>query len=465
MASSVSSFTPRIYKASRLLRKRPVSASTARDSVSSLTNDAKPTVQPKNPPDDGKVLGKFPFGPTISNKERVFDEIDRALGVKKPPDIEVILTDHLANLNNTVSKFLHLNVMRFGHIAIRYRTSDGKQRVMNIMGNFTDPDSTLINFFEPSDYFYGTDPKIAQQGGVYSRPFVGVRIENVAPGATDALHAYYQAVSKASEIGSATTTHAVAGTPGSSKRGAARFQLVEVQFSRLARYLPAPIDKILFKVADWIREQDDRRRETMLKASQNLESFMKEQDNRFMDGMVSDMIEDTSHNMIDVRRSLYQSGNCAQWTSAGLEFCGLIRRSRLFPKAILIDLLEDEYLTNRQPDNVHVVYYDEVEDAPQFYDNYKCIKSAMVSPLKVVRNDFYLNMKEFASCVVTVPSGTDKAVVQAQKPTAVPQKWPQYLSLVTIYAPAAVLTGLVTSIGPLGPSAATAWLGANWWLY
>ena len=166
--------------------------------------------------------------------------------------------------------------MRFGHIAIRYTTSDGKQHVMNIMGNFTDPDSTLINFFEPSDYFFGTDPKVAQQGGVYSRPFVGVRIENVAPGATDALHAYYQAVSKASEIGA--TTHKVTGAPGSAKRGAARFQLVEVQFSRIARNIPAPLDTFFFRVADWIREQDDRRREAVLKASQAVSDFVHEQE-------------------------------------------------------------------------------------------------------------------------------------------------------------------------------------------
>ena len=72
--------------------------------------------------------------------------------------------------------------MRFGHIAIRYTTSDGTQRVMNILGNLTDPNATLINFMDPSDYFYGTNPQLAQQGGVYTRPFVGVRIENVAPG-------------------------------------------------------------------------------------------------------------------------------------------------------------------------------------------------------------------------------------------------------------------------------------------
>ena len=360
--------------------------------------------------------------------------------------------------------------MRFGHIAIRYTTSDGKQHVMNIMGNFTDPDSTLINFFEPSDYFFGTDPKIAQQGGVYSRPFVGVRIENVAPGATDALHAYYQAVSKASEIGdghqdTTATSHKVSGAPGSAKRGAARFQLVEVQFSRIARVMPAPLDKFLFRVADWIRDQDDKRREAVLKASRAVSDFMHEQDERFTDGMMQRASEGMETNMKDIRGSIYQAGICAQWTSGGLDFSGLIRRARLFPKAILVDLLEDEYLTNRRPNNVNVVYYDEVEDAPQLYEGYKCIKSAMVHPLKFIRNQYYDDMKEFSSVVVQVPQGSDKAVVTRQSPQKVPKPWLQYLSLGTVYVPAAVLIGLVDHVGPIGPTAAAAWLFANWWLY
>ena len=151
--TTTSSFTPTLSKAGRLLRrKRTVpSMSSTTESLSTITNHELPleesTVEKtKTFQHDNQILGKFPFGKTISNKDEVFDDIDKALGVSKPPDIEVILTDHMANLNSTVSKFLHLNVMRFGHIAIRYRTSDGKQHVMNIMGDFTDPDSTLINF-------------------------------------------------------------------------------------------------------------------------------------------------------------------------------------------------------------------------------------------------------------------------------------------------------------------------------
>lgn len=375
----------------------------------------------------------------------------------------------MTNLDNPVSKFLHLRLMRFGHVTIRYTTSDKKQRVMNIMGNFTDPESTLINFYHPSDYFYGTDPRIAHQGGVYSRPFVGVRIENVAPGATDALHAYFQAVSKASEIQSThadtSNTHHVAGAPGSARRGAARFQLVEVQFSHMARYVPAPLDKMLFGLADWIREQDDRRRDAMLKASQAVSVFVQEQDELLTEGMLRQATEGVEVNVKDIRGSLYKAANCAQFCTTGLDFVGLIRRPRLFPKSVLIDLLEDEYLTNNRPNNVHVVYYSEVEDAPEMDEGYKCIKSAMVHPMKFLRNEFYDDMTQFASAIVEVPRGTDKAVVHTQTPTKVPEPWLQYLSLATVYIPAAVMVGLVDHIGPLGPTAAAAWLFAYWWIY
>mmetsp|Transcript_36406 Transcript_36406/g.90597 ORF Transcript_36406/g.90597 Transcript_36406/m.90597 type:complete len:485 (+) Transcript_36406:49-1503(+) len=420
------------------------------------------------------VLGEFPHGPTITNKDTVFDAIDEALGVSKPPDIEVILTDHMVDMNNPVSKFLHMNVLRFGHIAIRYTTSDGKQRVMNIMGDFTQPDATLINFVDPPDYFYGTDPKIAQQGGVYSRPFVGVRIENAAPRATDALHAYYEAVSRASEIGSTgegdhsvsgATPYDVVGAPGSAKRGAARFQLVEVQFSRLARVLPAPFDKFLYDVADWIRDKDDQRRESFLATTKSINEFVRQQDETFTGGKVMEMSDDMNERVMGVRNALYQSGNCAQWTSGGLEFCGLIRRARLFPKAILIDLLEDEYLSNDRPNNVNVVYYEEVEDAPSIYPGFKCLRSAMVSPLRPIRTEVYDNMKDYANVVVRVPPGTDRAQVQKQIPSKVPQKWLQYWSLLNVYIPAGISAGLFSHIGPLGPTAAAGWLAANWWLY
>ncbi|KAL3908820.1 MAG: hypothetical protein SGARI_002893, partial [Bacillariaceae sp.] len=70
----------------------------------------------------------------------------------------------------------------------------------------------------------------------------------------------------------------------------------------------------------------------------------------------------------DVRNATYVAGNCAQWTSRGLAFAGLIRRPRLFPKAILVDILEDEYLVGSRPNNVNIVVYDIVTHAKKKTD-------------------------------------------------------------------------------------------------
>eukprot|EP00967_Tisochrysis_lutea_P080136 scaffold109927_cov30-Tisochrysis_lutea.AAC.1 len=54
---------------------------------------------------------------------------------------------------------MHATVLRFGHCAVRYTTSDGTQRVMNILGGkqLSGPDTAMVNFADPSDFLYGTD--------------------------------------------------------------------------------------------------------------------------------------------------------------------------------------------------------------------------------------------------------------------------------------------------------------------
>lgn len=76
--------------------------STARFASVPRTSDDNALLDDRKPPqahttlkqDNRDILGKYPFGKTISNKNKIFDEIDAALGVDKPPDIEVVLTDH-----------------------------------------------------------------------------------------------------------------------------------------------------------------------------------------------------------------------------------------------------------------------------------------------------------------------------------------------------------------------------------
>jgi hypothetical protein len=259
------------------------------------------------------------------------------------------------------------------------------------------------------------------------------------------LHAYFQSVQKASEIGEGGY---IGAAPGSSGRGAVRFQLVEVNLSKIAREVPAPLDRLFYKAADWIRLQDDKRK-------------YEKKDQKMM---IRSPKTEVEKGMNEARSAIYHAGNCAQWTSGGLAFVGLIPRARLFPKAVLVDLLEDEYLNNLRPKNVNVVYYSEVEHAAKRDVTYKCI-GTMVHPLKPSRNYFYNDMKQFANVIVEVPEGSDKAQVIPQTPTKYPEQWLNYVSAAATYVPAGIMLGLIPQIGLLGPTGAAAWLAASWVLY
>ena len=461
-------------------------------------------------------FGYNPGGSTITNKDTILDDIDRALGVQKPPDIEVLLTDHICNVANKSSTFVHLHLIRFGHVGIRYRTSDGMDRVMNINGDFQprqqqrhrrdndDPRQlpTMVNFVPPQEFIFGTDGELAQQGGVYNRPFVSVRVENVSPGATDALHAYYEALDKASRIQSQPTPphgkgngetneanfqHSNHVVNNGNNQGAVRFNLVDVNLTALARLLPPPFDRIPSKIASFFQQRHEqvqvqRNEENETKnmedpsVSESSTSSGSTGSSTFSGSFqtvnrighdIDNAVKDVGRAYHDVRQATFVAGNCAQWTSKGLAFCGLLRRPRIFPKAILIDLLEDEFFHGRT-DNINLVVYRQVDHAAKKTDwggPYRYIKSAYVHPLRPIRNVWYGDPEEFADVVVSVPDGTKKAIVTTQTPTKHPKKIFLVISIANAVVPAAIMVGLVDHIGPMGPVSAAAWLGLNYWLY
>jgi hypothetical protein len=503
------------------------------DTRSSSRSGGPENRSPPPPPDD---FGYNPYGPEIANKDTILSEVDAALGASKPPDLEIFLTEHLCATGHRWSTFVHLNLLRFGHVAIRYRTSDGVDHLMNVHGDFSsDPHAKMINFIHPpSEYLFGTDPKQAGQGGVYNRPIVSVRVENVVEGAIDALHAYYLALDKASAIGtSAITSSSSSSTttrlnrhrekpragnegvnsvtncttratiedeansnrttelwaqPGSSRRGSVRFQLVDVNLSNLARNLPEPLGKIPEKIATFFQRQHERFQQgnnAVLPDRVANNSAGSSNKNNLLDATLTSLavlkgrgdqlqkqLTAAEHEVLDLyddaRQATFVAGNCAQWTSRGLSFCGLLRRPRIFPKSILIELLEDEYLVAGRKENVHVIVYEEVEHAKKKTDwgSYKYLRSAYVHPLRPLRNWWYREPRDFASVIVSVPKGTDKAIVQRRdRPLREPRQVFRYISAASAVVPAAIMVGLVDHIGPMGPVAAATWLGLNWWLH
>lgn len=202
----------------------------------------------------------------------------------------------------------------------------------------------------------------------------------------------------------------------------------------------------------------------------------------------------------DARSATWVAGNCAQYTSSGVEFAGLLRRSRLFPKAILIELLESEHRQGRshncrarpQPcaprgpcaplarravasrptqlrwrSHADVVVYQKVAHAPPYLPKYRFCRPAYVHPLNPIRNVVYSDMHPFADVTVEVAPGTTRAVPRRTPPERVrrPPRWMPLWRGFVLGAPSVVLIGLVDHIGPVGPAGATVWLVLNWWLY
>ena len=324
-------------------------------------------------------------GTTIANKQGILASVDEALGLSRPPDLELLLTDHLTCTDSNFSIAMHACLLRFGHVAVRYTTSDGVQRVMNILGSLETPGSQMVNFVPPEDYLYGTKgwTTYAQQGGAYNRDIVGVRVERVERGATDAMHAYFQALHRRSLVGSSdlvadgadddavlSARSAIRGK----NTGAARFQLLEGRLSSLANQLPPLPGNLLRLGLERARSATEflsknQRADEQAPAATPALGFCREFAGRGQE---------------HVRTATYTAGNCAQWTSSGLVFAGLLRRSRLFPKAILIQLLESEF-AHKRAGNCHVVIYKHISHAPPYLPNYRFMRSAYVHPLNPVR--------------------------------------------------------------------------------
>lgn len=355
-------------------------------------------------------------GPCIQNKSTILQDVDRAIcpSDPRPPDIEVLLTNHLAYVGNPLSKAVHRHLIALGHVLVRYTTSDGEQRVMNILGGHAldEPGEQMVNFAPPSEYLYGTAGfgRWSQQGGAYNRDIVGVRIERAPDGVVDALHAYYVALQQRSRISTEPASLA--------SKAAARFQLFGGRLTNFAaNHLPQEVSHFLT-------------RETRLYAA---------------------------------------AGNCAQWTSAGLQWVGLVRRPRLVPKAILIELLEREHRI--APDNVHVVVYKHVRHAETFYKGYEPTLCTFVHPLYALRNRVYADMDAFADVLVRVPEGTDEAVVERQPPEARlrPPTYLPWLNGVWFGVSAAALLGFFDGPEPVqhlsAGGIAMAWLVLNYLFY
>eukprot|EP01087_Luapelamoeba_hula_P020816 TRINITY_DN715_c4_g1_i1.p1 TRINITY_DN715_c4_g1~~TRINITY_DN715_c4_g1_i1.p1 ORF type:complete len:407 (-),score=67.59 TRINITY_DN715_c4_g1_i1:33-1253(-) len=130
-----------------------------------------------------------PGGVPISNLDDIMQTIDAALGVNHPPAIEFIFVEPYTSVS--IPKFPNWGFSNnpYGHAAVRYTLPDGQQILMNIVRT----SDQMVNFMSPAEYLYGTTSfdKGSEQGGVYNRHMIGVRLEEWPPELVQRMHEYY----------------------------------------------------------------------------------------------------------------------------------------------------------------------------------------------------------------------------------------------------------------------------------
>lgn len=108
----------------------------------------------------------------IANKDTFFRELDTALGKSKPASVEYIF----ARPHSQFTIFgIGFNPNWYGHSAIIYTMPDGTRKVFNITG-INRRNNEMVHFYTPEEYLLERN---IDQGGIFNRNFIGIRIENV----------------------------------------------------------------------------------------------------------------------------------------------------------------------------------------------------------------------------------------------------------------------------------------------
>ncbi|KAF0693517.1 Aste57867_15543 [Aphanomyces stellatus] len=98
------------------------------------------------------------------------------------------------------------------------------------------------------------------------------------------------------------------------------------------------------------------------------------------------------------------SGNCARWVSKGLVYANVLKRQSMFPKAIWVEMLENQSANNAH--NVNVVYYrrlkGKVKEKPHLTTGFSftSFKAWLLFPTDVIQSWLYWDMSCFANVIV-----------------------------------------------------------------
>lgn len=261
----------------------------------------------------------------IKNKTTIFSEINEAFERTKHPAIEYLVARPQSNFNIWG---YGINFNLYGHSSVIYTMPSGERKVFNVAKK--PGQKSIVEKLTPSEYLFerGSD-----QGGIFNRSFIGIRIEDVPDEDIVKMDRKFQEIAEQSEHGSA------------------KFEVIlGPLYNTIRRFFPVMAER----------------------------------------------------------------GNCARWTSFGLQEAGLIRRRSLFPKDTFIQLFE-----NTNPKNFNVVSYKCILNAEKDYGAKAVNPIEPVSPLQFLRNMSYWNLDWYATMTVTVPDGSDTAVINLKDPSMV----------------------------------------------
>jgi len=104
-----------------------------------------------------------------------------------------------------------------------------------------------------------------------------------------------------------------------------------------------------------------------------------------------------------------EAGNCARWTSKGLEHAGVIAHPFVWPKSILINLFENN------PD-ADVVIFERIPGCESNYSMDVPKSIELVSPLQFIRSYLYADMRGFAHRRVVYSENDKKIDIIEQDP-------------------------------------------------
>jgi hypothetical protein len=127
----------------------------------------------------------------VHDYRSVLGKIDEEIGVdENSPFIEYIFTKPMW-WDKTISGY-NFAGNPYGHALIRYRLPNGEDKIMNICGK---KGCSLVNFFDPSKYFFTSETTDGnEQGGIFNRSFITIRVDDVSDEDVYKLDEYYNKI-------------------------------------------------------------------------------------------------------------------------------------------------------------------------------------------------------------------------------------------------------------------------------